>query len=397
MKSSEATIREFVRLARLAAREDAEFLRALATAIWESTTDDPPSAVQQAQTPEPDESLVASLASAFSTRPDKSEPASHPDPIRQAKGLADRLDAPHSIVLKLASQPIEIAEPMLRMSCVLTQDDLIDIVKQLSGSHALVIAGRWDVGGNLADAILAYGNSDVWLALLSNANADISSQALSRLGKQAGASTRLRDALLKRDTLPIGLITELLDTTWGDVRDELLAKLIQVDAGEKAYRLEIPEKMRRSRKFIDASQLADKLVRRRGVDERVLVELAHSRKQLELLMCCSRLFSLDIDTTLTMLTENSGISLATFCRAKNLNVDTFSQIVTTPHTGPSTDIQKDPVDILSLLQFYKRLPVQDAIRAIKIWRKKSGNQLPGDQAIEENAEEVEQEPNQLTA
>ncbi|RMF01375.1 MAG: DUF2336 domain-containing protein, partial [Alphaproteobacteria bacterium] len=334
-----------------------------------------------------EEALLASIRQVFGSasesecKPAASATEAHDTPER-ARYFAQRMDAPHALIQRLASCGIEIAEPVLRSSPVLSQADLTRIVKMQSAAHAQVVAGRWDIGPDLAEAILAYRNDEVRRTLLANAQASISDATLERLGKQACSSTALRDALLERRELPVGLITELLESIWGEPRVTLLEKLIPAMQSGHAYRLEIPKKTLRSRRFVDGMQLAERLVQR-GVNEAILVDLARKKKQLELLLCFSKLFALEPDTVLTVMTEKSGLSLATLCRAKGLSVDTFSQVITAADSGR----QKDPNEVLALLQFYKRLPAGDAVEAVKLWRARLKLD-ESDSASEESAREA---------
>ncbi|RMF08811.1 MAG: DUF2336 domain-containing protein, partial [Alphaproteobacteria bacterium] len=209
MTERDATLNEFVRLARLAAKNDVEFLRTLATLLWDTASElqneqqaqvqprpDEPPASEDGKTTRPaaanpgadphphisddrddpdglgdEEALIASVAQVFGggtqSQPKPAPGAGQPrDTLQRARYFAQRMDAPHALILRLASSDIEIAEPVLRSSPVLSQADLTRLVKLESAAHARVIAGRWDVGADLAEAILAYRNDEVRRTLL---------------------------------------------------------------------------------------------------------------------------------------------------------------------------------------------------------------------------------------
>lgn len=349
MKNKESALNEIVRVARLASGGDADFLRAVATAIWKEAE----GSTAEADAPEdPD------------VTPSAADEAITPDRSALAAYLADRMDAPRRLVLELASMPITTARAILERSAVLTQEDLSALALRMSRGHLAAIAGRWDVGPNLADVLVNQGDRDILRAVLANPKTKLADKTLVNLGKRAMQSVELQSALLTRGNLPSEVISLLLDKVQGDQKELLLSKLVRVDPGEAAQKYQIPAKTRQSRQFVDARQNTERLASRRGVDEPILVTLASQKKQIELLMCLAKLFKLDLDVTLGIVSDETGLSLATFCRAYDLSVDAFSQII----MAPGISAPKGSAGMLNLLQFYKRLPVPDAIDAVRMWR-----------------------------
>ncbi len=356
MDSNNTALNEIVRVARLASGGNPDVMRSLAKALWAAADD---------MADKPDAAPI--------TDAEESAPQSLDHIVERATKLANRMDAPHGVMLDLAASPIDVARPVLEKSSVLTQDDLIGITVHQSRDHVATIAGRWDIGPQLADALVTYGNDDVLRIMFGNANAKLGEKALITVGKRAINAVHLQPMLMQRNDLPVELMSLLMEKVLGEHRVTLLSKLIRVDPVDAAHKFQIPKKTRQSRQFIDATQLAERLARRRGIDESILVDLAIKKKQLELLLCCSKLFRIDLDLTLGILSEKTGLSLATFCRGNELNVHTFSQIFAASGTnGPQAS-----ASMLNVLQFYKRLPIPDAIDAIKIWRQRlEANQQP---------------------
>lgn len=355
MDRNNTALEEFVRGAQVASKGDPDLLRTLAQALWRAAEELSDQAEPAGSPAAPEET---------DARPDTGG-YKLPDDTTLALRLAERQDAPHALIQKVASGPIDSARTLLEKSPVLSQDDLIDILIRCSRDHVLSIAGRWDVGPQLADALSAYGNEQVLQQLLANTNAKLAAKTLCGLGRRATQSVQTQNALLARDDLPVELVADLMECVLGDARDLLLKKLVRVDPVDSAQTIRIPKKTRQSRKFIDALHLADSLAKRRGTDESVLAELAAQKNHLALLICCSKFFRVDLDTTLGILMDKTGLSFATFCRAKNLNVQLFSQIMVVPNLSAP----QDSTAILGLINFYRRLPLQDAIKAIALWRR----------------------------
>jgi len=102
--------------------------------------------------------------------------------------LADLPDAPHALVLALARDPaLAVSEPVIRLSPVLTEQDLLALVRDPPSAESRVtIARRLGLGQRVADALAASGDAPSLLALLRNTTAQLSGQTLALL--QPGAA-----------------------------------------------------------------------------------------------------------------------------------------------------------------------------------------------------------------
>lgn len=90
-------------------------------------------------------------------------------------GLAQRLavhdQAPHDLIVLLANDRIEIAEPVLLHSGVLQDADLIDIILRHADAHQIAVAKRPAVSAPVADALVEMGSVQVAETLLGNRGA----------------------------------------------------------------------------------------------------------------------------------------------------------------------------------------------------------------------------------
>jgi uncharacterized protein (DUF2336 family) len=112
--------------------------------------------------------------------------------VRQsiADCLADQPDAPHDLVLALArDKDPAVSEPLIRLSHVLTEADLLSLVKAPPGPEArCAVARRLNLGATLAEALLASGDRAAITALRRNPTARIPPRLQGYL--EAPASTR---------------------------------------------------------------------------------------------------------------------------------------------------------------------------------------------------------------
>lgn len=132
--------------------------------------------------------------------------------VHVAKLLAPLERAPGSAVLKLASDVIEVAGPLLEFSTVLSDDDLIEIVEQRSEAHRVAIASRKGLAGRVGEAIVEHGEEPSVMRLLRNSEAELSRKVVERIAVLASSNTTLADDLRGR-----------VDIDWAEIRSEISA------------------------------------------------------------------------------------------------------------------------------------------------------------------------------
>ena len=100
-------------------------------------------------------------------------------------GVAKRLvmlnEAPRTILVILAKDDIEIAKYVLEESRSLTESDLIQISRKVSGAHRKVIAQRKKLSDAVVDTLVEFLEEDVVETLLKNKGANFSETALQRI------------------------------------------------------------------------------------------------------------------------------------------------------------------------------------------------------------------------
>lgn len=119
-------------------------------------------------------------------------------------------DLPHDIALKLARDVADVALPMLECSVVLTEEDLIDIVRS-TGTMAVMnaIARRESVSAELADALLREGDHEVWHTLAANVGAVLPEESLEAQLEVIKGEDSLLTLLITRGDMPLRLAEKL--------------------------------------------------------------------------------------------------------------------------------------------------------------------------------------------
>jgi len=138
-----------------------------------------------------------------------------------SKLLAPLDRAPGMVVVKLANDDIEVAQPLLEFSNVLSDDDLIDIVSRRSEEHRLAIAGRPTVTERVGEAIVEHGESSSVARLVRNGNAEISHVALEKIVAMAAENPEIAADLRGRADLDWKSLRGEIDSVAGRVLDTL--------------------------------------------------------------------------------------------------------------------------------------------------------------------------------
>ena len=119
-----------------------------------------------------------------------------------AESLATSPDAPRHVILALAADGDEVAEPVLARSPLLLDCDLVDCAALGSARAQVAIARRSPLSAAVAGALGEIGGAAALLALARNPDAAIAHGTLGRMIERHGGEAALREALLARPDLP---------------------------------------------------------------------------------------------------------------------------------------------------------------------------------------------------
>ncbi len=140
-----------------------------------------------------------------------------------AEAVKDLPMAPRDLVLRLShDHALRVCEPIIRLSPLLTEDDLLGLVAAAPVATTLTaIARRPGISETVADALAASRETGVVAALLGNHSASIRESTLDALVVQAAERTAWQEPLVRRPALPPRAAVALASL----VAEELLAPL----------------------------------------------------------------------------------------------------------------------------------------------------------------------------
>ncbi len=142
--------------------------------------------------------------------------------------LADTLKTsqrlPHDLAIKLAQDVAEVSIPVLQYSTVLTDDDLVEIVRAADADKQSAVARRETVSEVLSDALIEHGTSSVVATLMANEGAQVSEEGFGRAIDKFGHDPMVQAPMAQRGSLPVSITDRLMTLVSDSLRDQLMQR-----------------------------------------------------------------------------------------------------------------------------------------------------------------------------
>ncbi len=232
--------------------------------------------------------------------------------------LAERSDVPHDLVTYLANDVVNVAYPVLVHSVQLTDQDLIEIIKNQGAGHQLAVAKRGRLSGEVSESLIKSGTLEVLQQVFKNEMATINENGFVRATVRSMSEHELQGVILRRRDLPLSVPAVMYGFVGAALRDHIsnnfkisLAKL------DDATGSAIDRLMTEKRAAISWSDAEG-----RDHDQRLLGAV-ESGGLSSLVGVLARLMGTENDDIQTMLKQDEPNSLATVLRAFGVSRDQF--------------------------------------------------------------------------
>ena len=148
--------------------------------------------------------------------------------LRVREALASHLknspELPHDVAMALAKDVDSVSLPMIKFSEVLTDEDLIEIVRDQGEAKQVAVAQRPSVSPRVADALVDTGNEKAVARLVANDGAKLNEKLLGRVMDEYQESTAVSDSLARRPNMPATVSAQLVEKLTERLQDFLLSK-----------------------------------------------------------------------------------------------------------------------------------------------------------------------------
>lgn len=127
-----------------------------------------------------------------------------------ARGLRHSPHLPRDVAQKLAHDVEFVALPVLADSVVLTDEDLIEIVRVGSSLKQQAVASRPNLTQAVTDALVAHGEEPAVVVLMANQTASITEETLHRAITRFAGSDNVKRAMVLREMLPLSVAERMV-------------------------------------------------------------------------------------------------------------------------------------------------------------------------------------------
>lgn len=276
--------------------------------------------------------------------------------------------APAGAIRQLAcDDAITVAEPVLRHSARLSENDLLEFARNKSQQHLLAISGRTTLTEPVTDLLVSRGNGEVKRKLASNPGAKLSESGFTSLVDSAGNDESLVEKIGLRIDLPHRLLHRLLLKATAAARARILAlapaetrdviqETLSKISGEM-YREIAPK-----RDFSKAIEKINQMQKEGSLNETSILAFANARSYEETVAALGALCSTSLEFIEPLVTGIDGLLVA--CKAAKLNWPTANALLESwilRHQVTEPELAKAKQD-------YQKLSEASAQRTLGFWK-----------------------------
>ncbi len=297
-------------------------------------------------------------------------------PIRKAlaEKLSQSANAPHEIVNLLANDEFDIASPVLLKSDLLSDEDLVEIVRHRTLSHRLAVAMRRSVSTAVSDALVGTSSVDVIKTLLENHGAQISDATMTYLVQQSESVDDFQEPLLRRKDLPVDLSKKMYLWVSAALR-HYIVEHYPVDKTELDITVATvaedvaehdPEALNRSEDA--AMALAEQLAKRSELTADMLVKTLRRGEIALFEAMLAQMIGLKPQVARKLIYEDGGEGLVIACRSCNINRTDFTALFLMLQRARPTELANNPYQLSRSMEMFDRLKPDTARKVVERWK-----------------------------
>ena len=286
-----------------------------------------------------------------------------------ARQLADREDVPARLVLTLAHDEIDVAEPVLSQSPCLSALDMVYIVKSMDAPYWRAVATRSDLDDELMNALVDTEDIETAVALAENTAVELNTHSANKLGSLACDHEELAASLVMRSDVPDSLIrmvyAHVSRSIQGyihenypvdnDLQSEINDALSRYAAGPKRGFTPSYEELTQARQYADEGRLDIK---------HMLANLQNGRTT-RFVAQFSAFTQLPVDVVQDICSQENGQGLAIASRACHVKRADFVNLFLMTRHMANSDPWINDNEMYTALSYYNRISEKLAQRIMR--------------------------------
>jgi uncharacterized protein (DUF2336 family) len=291
------------------------------------------------------------------------------------RALAERMakdpHAPHDLVVSLANDEIEVAHPILVLSDVLDDDELIDIVRRHTMEHRLAVAMRKSLSTTVADAIVDTGDPDVIRVLIENTGANISPSTMEELVEASQNETAFQGPLVNRKDLSQRLARRMYWWVSAALRKHI-AKSYEIDSGALDSNIVSTVKTLLGdggdAAIDSADDAARRLAERGAITPQLIIQTLREGEIGLFEAMFAHLVGLGKAMVRRFIAEPGGEGLAIAAKAAGMYKPDFATVFLLSRAARPGEKVVDPSELSRAVEFFDGLKVETAKKVVDYWK-----------------------------
>ncbi|MGB0719869.1 MAG: DUF2336 domain-containing protein [Bdellovibrionales bacterium] len=292
--------------------------------------------------------------------------------LRQAEldlkqALAERLatmeNVPLRLILNLAGDEICVAGAVLRQSKILSDLDLIYIIKSKGAEHWQAIAQRQQISGQIINILADTGEDGTLMNLVQNTGITLTEYAIDVMAESAAKSEGLAKPLLARSEVGPDIAKRLYQYV-GEALKEYILEEYKIANKENMAAL-VDEVMGEFEKAADAFaditpnevmlEAADRYKSKGLLTTKLMLGSLRRGQVQHFVAQFSRFTAMAPDTVVDIVKQKNGQGLAVTCKACNIEKADFISIFLLTNRARKGDRMVDLKDLTKATQYFERV------------------------------------------
>ncbi len=279
-------------------------------------------------------------------------------------------DAPRGLIRRLANDEVAVADAVLRASTVLTDEDLLGVVRSRGQAHLRAVSERSTVSEAVSDVIVERGDDDTLGVLLRNDGARLSRAASETAVERAKVNPALHEVAVGRADLPPDLLNDMYFVVEARLRQRILEQNAAMDpvllesalaAGRTRVATEdgaLPPDYGECLAYVEELHAAQQLT------PTMLARFLRSGSRTSFLIALARLADVDFHTASQIVEKRELDALAVICKAANLDRALFLTFAVVILGSEDNAMGKAH----GYAKLYAELQRDAAMRTLRFWR-----------------------------
>jgi len=286
--------------------------------------------------------------------------------------LAEDDTAPIDLIILLANDQIEVARPVLSLSTLLSDEDLIEIIRHKTVQHQLAITSRRRLSPKICHELITVGNSKTLVMLLNNPQARIDQESFSTLVEKSRNDRHIQPPLIERPDLPANLAARMYQWVSDSLKQAILTNFHLNEADiERLVATAVTEATieHEARITQEGSEilLVNKLHKAGRLTPSFLMKCLRQGQSSLFEIAFSKIILVPQKLMRSLLYDGDTKTLAVICCAADIDRSVFMTIYQLTRRAQNLDPELSNEEIADALEYYRKLDKQTALVTIQQW------------------------------